>query len=507
MEIVKIFGGPGAGKTTRLVEIIKKEVLDGTPVNRIAFISHTTAATTEAWDRVHKVMKVKYKPKFFCTIHSAAMNRSGIGRQEVFQDWPELSKRSRLKFTGQGMSVLDGRESDNLTSGDPILVLKNFASSNKISLEEARQQLPRYDVLTPANIERTLRIFDDLKKETGKLDFDDMLNFYVDNEADPLPVDIVLVDEAQDLSKLQWDVVHKLARGAKRMYIVGDDDQAIYSFIGADPYGFLDHDADQTIILDKSWRVPQEIGTLADRIIRKVQKRQDKPFEWRQDKQGRIQYVNSDPYLILRKAEVPTMLLARHKMQCWGLHRELDEHHIPHSINGESLLNNARSHKLRAFLELRRGDEISISRAADAVSLVPHQTERLKKMRDAARQNPEMTVTKSKINLDWDQTWWEYAAKTAQEERNNFKIRKSLNRHGLEILGVDPKIDISTIHASKGRESDHVVIMTDCYKSVTEEQIRTMENELRLAYVGVTRAKEKLTIVRPQTVNVLKALI
>lgn len=507
MEVIKIFGGPGAGKTTRLVDIIKQETAEGTPINRIAFLSHTTAAADEAWQRVKRDMSVKHKPKFFCTIHSAAMNRGGIGRQDVFQDWRGLAKRTRLRFTGQGNVATDQLDLDNLRNGDPILVLKNFASSNKIDIETARQMLPRYEILTPANVSRVLREFEILKKEQGKLDFDDMLHFYLDEEADPLPVDVVLVDEAQDLSKLQWDVVHRLSGNARRVYIVGDDDQAIYSFLGADPYGFLDHPADDTIILDKSWRVPSRIGSEADKIIRKVQKRQDKDFAWNRTKEGLMRYVSADPYLILRRTQEQTMLLARHKAQCWSLHNQLEEHHIPHSINGTSLLTGKRAEKLLAYLKLRRGDDVTIGEAADAVSLVPHQIDRLKKMRDAARQDPDRVVGKKDVGIDWDRTWWQYAAKNPQEEKENYNIRKHLNRHGLEILGVDPLIDISTIHAAKGREADHVVLMTDCYKSVWDEQSRTMENELRLAYVGVTRAKEKLTIVRPQTVSYLRALV
>lgn len=452
-------------------------------------------------------LSVKHRPRFFCTIHSAAMNRAGITRNDVFSDWKGLEKETRLKFTGQGFAAaVDSLGSEPNRNGDHILILKNFASSNMISIEQAREQLPKYPVLTKVNIARTLRIFDEFKKAKGQFDFDDMLNIYnEDREASPLPVDIVFVDEAQDLSKLQWSVVHKLAGQSRKMFIVGDDDQAVYTFLGADPYGFLDHNADETIVLDRSWRCPSSIGEFADTIINKVSKRQDKEFAWK-DAPGVLRYHQGDPWPLLRDAE-DTMFLCRHRKQCFTLTRILSDKGIPHSLNGESIFHGRRAERLRQFIRLAIGDEVPIGKAADAISLVPNQRNRLEKMRKRARSEPGLKVKKDDIGLNWTIPWYNLAARHTREVTENLIIRRHLTRHGTGVLGRKPAIDISTIHAAKGREAKDVILATDCFPAVWEEQNRTMESELRLAYVGVTRAKERLTIIRPKTNMHLRALV
>lgn len=333
-----------------------------------------------------------------------------------------------------------------------------------------------------------------------------MLNVYNnDAEAAALPVDIVFVDEAQDLSKLQWSVVHKLAGQARQMYIVGDDDQAIYTFLGADPYGFLDHEADETTILDKSWRVPSKIGSLADKIIGRVSKRQAKDFSWKSS-DGVLKYHQGSPWPMLRNAE-DVMLLCRHRQQCYLLSRQMADNGIPYSLNGESVLYGPRATKVKHFLNLTKGESLPIGQAADAISLMKEQRDRLEKMRKAARASPDRMVSKDDIGINWEKPWYETAARYPRDITNNLQIRRMITKHGLAVLGRKPAIDVSTIHAAKGREAAHVVLTTDVYKSVWDEQQRSMESELRLAYVGVTRAKERLTIIRPKTNMYMRGLI
>jgi superfamily I DNA/RNA helicase len=66
-------------------------------------------------------------------------------------------------------------------------------------------------------------------------------------------------------------------------------------------------------------------------------------------------------------------------------------------------------------------------------------------------------------------------------------------------LDSKPNCSISTIHAAKGGEADHVVLLSDMAYRSHQEYVKQPDNERRVAYVGVTRAKEKLSIVLPQS--------
>lgn len=126
------------------------------------------------------------------------------------------------------------------------------------------------------------------KQQRHLYDFDDMLlggyHFFLEN-----PTILVsyqkrfshfLLDEFQDINKVQYEWMKLMASSAKSIYAVGDDDQSIYSFRGSDPKYLLDFEKDypdsQTIILDYNYRSSQEIVSAAKSTISKNTKRRVK---------------------------------------------------------------------------------------------------------------------------------------------------------------------------------------------------------------------------------------
>ena len=97
----------------------------------------------------------------------------------------------------------------------------------------------------------------DYKKERNKYDMTDMIVDFNKKHYDLMPdFDVVIVDEAQDLSWLQWKMVERVLTKAKRVYIAGDDDQAIYRWAGARPEFLMNMDGTRTI-LNKSYRLAE----------------------------------------------------------------------------------------------------------------------------------------------------------------------------------------------------------------------------------------------------------
>ena len=78
-------------------------------------------------------------------------------------------------------------------------------------------------------------------------------------------IEVLIVDEAQDLSLVQWNVIKNLTSKCKRAYIAGDDDQAIFKWAGADVNTFQSYPGD-SIILNKSFRIPQSHHFVASEI-------------------------------------------------------------------------------------------------------------------------------------------------------------------------------------------------------------------------------------------------
>ena len=92
----------------------------------------------------------------------------------------------------------------------------------------------------------------------------------------------MFIDEAQDLSLLQWEMVRKIWSRAEKTYIAGDDDQAIFKWAGADVDHFiaLKEEVDDIKTLDQSYRIPGgPIHDLSQKIIGKVQNRFEKTYK------------------------------------------------------------------------------------------------------------------------------------------------------------------------------------------------------------------------------------
>ena len=93
---------------------------------------------------------------------------------------------------------------------------------------------------------------------------------------------VLFIDEAQDLSLIQWDMVRSLWANANKTYIAGDDDQAIFKWAGADVDHFiaLKEEVNDIKVLDQSYRIPGgPIHELSQKIISKVQNRFDKDYK------------------------------------------------------------------------------------------------------------------------------------------------------------------------------------------------------------------------------------
>ena len=101
---------------------------------------------------------------------------------------------------------------------------------------------------------------------------------------------------------------------------------------------------------------------------------------------------------------------------------------------------------------------------------------------------------KNKHGLKTDKVWYE-AFDDAPYRRVEY-IR-SMKNHG-EKLNQDPRINLSTIHGAKGGEADNVVLLTDLTENTMKGYENNPDDEERLFYVGATRTKETLHIVRPK---------
>jgi hypothetical protein len=272
-----ILGGPGTGKTTKLMSMIEEELAGGTNPERIALCSFTTKAASEAVDRACEKFGLSDKKfPWFRTIHSAAFRLIGANRGQMmnFSNYKQIGELLGLKFSFKAIDAEEAMSSAAQT-GDKFLFLDGLARNRMVSL---RDQWQEFDgELDWFGLELFSKTLKEYKQRTGLYDFTDLLEQCLEQKK-LVDVDVAIIDEAQDLSRLQWAVVDQIFSDVPRKIIAGDDDQAIYRWGGADVEEFLAMPGKQ-IVLEKSYRLPEAVFDFGQKIINNVDNRIQKNYK------------------------------------------------------------------------------------------------------------------------------------------------------------------------------------------------------------------------------------
>ena len=290
-KTVKIFGPPGTGKTHTLIErVLKKYLSKGIKPNEIAFISFTNKAVNTAIERAMKAFPKYNSDDFerFKTLHKYCRR---YFEEEVFDP-----KDCMIDYALQTKIVKSSDKrlaDDNFTYKDWSLSIYSKARNMLTNPTEVykRESYKRdsLDVFI-----RKIKTYENYKKSGGErsfIDFDDMIERAIDEVNFP-PLKILILDEAQDCTPLQWSVIYKMADKIDRIYLAGDDDQGIYKWNGADPKYFTTFFPGRKVKLRKTKRFGEAVHHFSQIIRRGILDSEEKDYE-HVDKKGYVKrYLN-----------------------------------------------------------------------------------------------------------------------------------------------------------------------------------------------------------------------
>ena len=473
-------GPPGTGKTHRLMEYLDKELKTTDPKN-ILYLAFSRAAVRAAKERAPESVRV-------CTMHS-------LGSQELKIDTSKnLLQNEKWKgFKNYSKICADlSFETQINDSGFPQyknshMKVIEYARNKKLSLQDSAVEL---DLHFSVDLWLTEQIYQDLityKDHTGMVEYSDMISKFVEEDKCP-PLHAVFLDEAQDLSPLQWDMFFYIEKRAQRSYIAGDDDQTIYTFQGADPSIFINLKGTEDPQI-KSRRVPKKIHELAESIFPYMSQRLDKKWEPR-EAEGEV-HTDTDFYE-LDFSKGTWFVLTRTNKMLQPLKDHLYSLNIRFDAKQHDLLSEDMLKAYRSWIRLNKGASIDTKEAENLYKFFTV------KGGQVARGFASGKTFQSLNSVTLEELRAEHGLLvTGGWELLNFPdaskeyIRTILKS---EDLMKDARIKLSTIHGVKGEEAENVVLFTDLERIIYDSALKDSDPEHRTFFVGITRAKEKIFI-------------
>lgn len=295
-HVHKIYGPPGTGKTSRLLELVEQALTNDVQPAEIGFFSYTNKATDEARQRMVQKFRhfdIEQDFRYFQTLHSLAYQslrtRVAVITEQQARDFSEEVQIERPLMR-------EGDESSRVTRvKHPVLDASSTARAKKMPLKRYLEDLPEsqrwpihkwrgkpwphWELPLDGRDVQACVDYDDRyeahKRMLGVIDYTDMIERALKDRAALPALKLLLIDEAQDLTPLQWDLARVLIERAERCYVAGDDDQAICEPFGASARHFVELQVGtgNEQVLETSRRVPAAVHEALEPLIQRLSQR------------------------------------------------------------------------------------------------------------------------------------------------------------------------------------------------------------------------------------------
>lgn len=494
-KIHKIIAPAGCGKTTRLIEVVETLLKEGVAPDRIVYTTFTRSGAYEARDRAMEKFRLSENQlPFFRTMHSMCYRILGNPKLMTNKDWFEISRTTGVSFSPQLQSpFLDGPVfQTRIRKGDYIMACLAYARNSCLKPEEAYMLYAERDRFKKSELVHIAAEIRKYKALFGKIDFTDMLQMFLDRKP-RLSIDYMIVDEAQDLTPLQWEVINHLGGFCKKIYVAGDDDQAIYEYSGADPRilialgGTLE-------IRAQSYRVPSAIQQVSQSIVTKLRSRIDKTLKPRAGSPGTV--LKHIPHDILDMSEGKWLCLCRNSHYFKYFEQLCASRGWMYETNRNSLFEKGLFEKISNWRNFHLNGTIKAEKLAECARLMKagnhYRPGLIKHLENLPRDTDIDRNLATQLGMYRFETWDIQLSKLTKGAVTAYKGFETNN-------DFYPRITISTIHGVKGGECDNVAILPDMTYQSYKSYCTDPDPEHRLFYVGVTRAKEKLVLLQPIT--------
>jgi DNA helicase-2/ATP-dependent DNA helicase PcrA len=572
-----VLAGAGSGKTKVLTSRIANLIDEGVSPANILAITFTNKAAKEMKERVVNLVGRDANYIQISTFHS-------LGLKIIKENYEFLGYKKNFIILDSDDTLTIVKKLMKELNMNPKFynakVLRNKISSAKNELVDTKQfSKIEFD----SKIVTLYKKYCEKLKQGNSVDFDDLLilpiklfqisTTILDNYQERYKY--ILIDEYQDTNEAQYVFSKMLASKYRNIFVVGDNDQAIYAFRGANFKNILNFEKDypdcQTILLEENYRSTQNILNAANSVIKHNKQRKDKNL-WSNNNIGeKIKYIKTDDEksegdFVTREIKKlvneqnvnyeDIAILYRTNAQSRSIEESMLKANLPYKIIGSFYFYNRKEIKdLLCYLRLINNpkDDISLTRVINVpkrgignitignitekaeqnnismfeainsgkelifkqiieelqkncqnLSLTEMVDEVLEKSGIKAELTNEKTL-ENEIRLE-NLEEFKSITKSYEEEFGEISLDDFLNEISLvsdvtEHIDGANKISLMTVHAVKGLEFDYVFVIGmeegifPHYNSINEGTNDAIEEERRLCYVAITRAKKELWII------------
>jgi superfamily I DNA/RNA helicase len=462
-DVLVLLSGAGAGKTTALMRELE-ELLKVYRPDEIAFVTFTRKGVANGIERA-----LRASPQlsvddlvYFKTLHALCFRELGLKRGAIINRY-DLADFNRLLGFKLHLNPAFG----NQTGDDQLLSRYDALRSG------GKKGVYAEGVVDEARYKRLTKAYEAFKRTRGLVDFHDCLLRFLDR-GKPVAVKAALIDEAQDLTLLQWEVCRTAFSQCEKVRIAGDDYQSLFTYSGASPRTLVSlasrYPSEK---LESSHRLPKEVYRFARGVTALIGDKIEKDFKPTKSVDGFVEELSDRTALtrkILKDFEERGpqpgrwYLLFRNNYFMSDMAPILEQHMVPYHTSKGFCLNDRLLAKVKRYYNFQKkgfGTKEAFERFCEEHNI-------------------------KDINADFTES------DLIPSERR-YVYDSYVRRHGVEALERmsrgEPFLLLSTTHKVKGGEADFVAVFLDCTKKVMENALRNLDEELRVLYVACTRAR------------------
>ncbi len=563
---VLLLAVPGSGKTTVLVTRLGYMLLvRGIEPRRIMTMTYTVAATAEMRGRF---------AEFFGPENAGAMEFHTInGLAARIMDF-----YSKHHGKGEVPGLIENDEAGGILTELYRQQSGEYATDSIIKDIRTAITYIKNMMLKPEELEKAELGVDNIQsiyqgyqaalRQRGLMDFDDQLGYaltilrryptVLEHFQDRFPY--ICVDESQDTSKIQHEIIKLLAKKYGNIFMVGDEDQSIYGFRAAYPEALLDfeqeHEGAKVLLMEQNYRSTEEIVSAADTFIAKNKNRHPKSLQAVRGSGAQLQLIDcrsrSMQYAWLfeaaRNCSRETAILYRNNDSALPLIDLMERRGV--SYNCKRFEDSFFTHRVvmdirdiicfahepgdaQRFMRIyyKMGQPISRITAEEAcarslrsggsiITALEQQMggDGIEQLSDVLAAIAAGTAEQAIVHIWKSLKYSAYAAKSgldagkyeilcqlARREKGPMDLLRRLDELREIVQGhvnsPDIKLLLSTVHSSKGLEYERVYL-ADMFDGIlpskkkaecrTEDELRQYEEDRRIFYVAMTRAKDEL---------------